>query len=115
MPPVSGVTVDAFFNDGWTVNAGVGHKFNDLFSGSFSVTWDKGVSNDYLGAKRSSFSDTWTFALGGAFTPNAMSSLRAGLAYSILTAASETNFAGSVINYDTDYAISGGVSANFKF
>ena len=110
-------SVDAYFGDGWTVNAGVGHKFNDLFSGSFSISWDKGVSKNFLGAKRSSFTDTWTFAVGGAFNPNPNASLRAGLAYSILTSGAEQGLGvgAPVLGYDTDYAISGGVSANFKF
>jgi long-chain fatty acid transport protein len=107
-------TVDAFFKDGWTVNAGVGHKFNDLFSGSFSVTWDKGVSAQRAGLQ-SGFSDTWTFAAGAAFTPNENASIRAGLAYSLLSSASERNGAGTLINLGSDQAISGGFSANVKF
>jgi long-chain fatty acid transport protein len=113
-PAPGAPTVDAFFKDGWTVTGGVGHKFNDLFSGSFSVTWDKGVSAQRAGLQ-SGFSDTWTFAAGAAFTPNENASIRAGLAYSMLTSASERNGAGTLINLGTDHAISGGVSANVKF
>jgi long-chain fatty acid transport protein len=108
-------TVDAYFKDGWTVNAGVGHKFNDLISGSFSVTYDSGVSDYYDGATRSSFGDTWTMAVGAAFTPNANASIRAGLAYSYLAPASETNSKGQVLNFDADHSISGGISASIKF
>lgn len=110
-------SVDAYFGDGWTVSAGIGHKFSDLFSGSFSVTWDQGVSRNYLGAKRSSYTDTWTLALGAAFTPNETSSFRAGLAYSILTAGSETGLGAGAptIGYGTDYAVSAGIQGNFKF
>nr|MCU0831647.1 outer membrane protein transport protein [Rhizobiaceae bacterium] len=114
------LTVDAFFKDGWTVNAGIGHKFSDLVSGSFSVTWDSGVSDVFNGATRSAFTDTWTFALGAAITPNENATIRAGLAYSILTAGSETGFNatggdGNVRNYGTDYSIGGGISASLKF
>jgi long-chain fatty acid transport protein len=110
-------SVDAYFSDGWNVNVGVGHKFNDMFSGSFSVSWDKGVSENFLGAKRSSFTDTWTFAVGGAFNPNPNASVRAGLAYSILTSGTEQGLAAGapVLGYKTQDAITGGVSANFKF
>jgi long-chain fatty acid transport protein len=110
-------SVDAYFSDGWNVNLGVGHKFNDMFSGSFSVSWDKGVSENYLGAKRSSFTDTWTFAVGGAFNPNPNASMRAGLAYSMLSAGTEQGLAAGspVLGYKTQHAITGGVSANFKF
>jgi long-chain fatty acid transport protein len=108
--------IDGYFGDGWTVNAGIGHKFNDLFSGSFSVTWDKGVSEAFMGANRSTFTDTWTFALGGAFTPNANSSFRAGAAYSILAGGSETGLGGGkTLTYDTDYALSLGLQGNVKF
>jgi long-chain fatty acid transport protein len=111
-----GPGIDAYFSDGWNVNLGVGHKFNDMFSGSLSLTWDQGVSDNYLGAKRSSFTDTWTIAAGGAFNPNPNASLRAGLAYSMLTSGAETGLlGGKTLTYDSDYAISGGVSANFKF
>lgn len=109
-------SVDAYFRDGWTVNLGVGHKFSETISGSFSVTWDKGVSSkDPGGVQRSGFTDTWTIAAGAAFNPNPNASLRAGLAYSILTGGAETAASGVVLGYGTDHAISGGVSANFKF
>ena len=81
------------------------------------MSWDKGVSKDYLGAKRSSFTDTWTFAVGGAFNPNPNASVRAGLAYSILTAGTEQGLGlgAPVLGYKTQDAFTGGVSANFKF
>lgn len=47
------------WKDGFTVSGGVGHKFNDTFSGFASLTWNKGVSTgwDLMG-------DTETVAAG---------------------------------------------------
>jgi long-chain fatty acid transport protein len=33
-----------YFKDGWTYSLGVGHQFNDMISGSLSLTYDAGVS-----------------------------------------------------------------------
>lgn len=33
-----------FFKDGWTYSLGVGHQFNDMISGSLSLTYDQGIS-----------------------------------------------------------------------
>jgi len=50
------------FKDGWTVKAGVGHKLNDKLSLGSSVQWDRGVGGSY--------SDTYTFGLGGSYALN---------------------------------------------
>ncbi len=114
--PLAGVTVDAFFKDGWTVTGGVGHKFNDQWAGTFSITWDKGTSgaDNPLGIV-SSYSDSWTFAVGAAYdaTPNV--SIRGGLAYSILEDHVEVKEGGARIGYGTDHAIGGGLQIVGKF
>ncbi len=33
-----------YFKDGWTYSLGVGHQFNDMISGSLSLTYDQGIS-----------------------------------------------------------------------
>ncbi|MDF1609874.1 outer membrane protein transport protein [Hoeflea sp. YIM 152468] len=108
--PIAGVTVDAFFRDGWTVSGGVAHKFNDKFSGLASLTWDRGTSTG-----RSSYSDTLTVSTGGSYTVNENVSIRGGLAYSFLDSLTEVNTAGHTIGYDKDYSIGGGLSLNIKF
>jgi len=107
-----GVTVDAFFRDGWTVSGGVGHAFNDKFSGSLSLTWDRGVSP---GQYVSGFSDTWTVAVGGAYNPSEKLSIRGGVSFSSLQAITYTELDADVVSYDTDYAIGGGLSLVAKF
>lgn len=108
--PIAGVTVDAFFRDGWTVTGGVAHKFNDKFSALASLTWDRGTSTG-----RSSYSDTTTISAGGAFSFTENASIRGGLAYSIMDSVTEVNTAGHTIHYGRDNAIGGGLSLNIKF
>jgi long-chain fatty acid transport protein len=57
-------TLDLGYRDGWTVTGGIGHKFNDQWSGAVSVTWDRGTSQEY-----GSQSDTWVFTTGVAYSP----------------------------------------------
>jgi long-chain fatty acid transport protein len=57
-------SLDLGYRDGWTVTGGIGHKFNDQWSGAVSVTWDRGTSQDY-----GSQSDTWLFTTGVAYAP----------------------------------------------
>ncbi|GEO84870.1 MULTISPECIES: OmpP1/FadL family transporter [Alphaproteobacteria] len=47
------------WQDGWTIQAGVGHAFNEKFSSTINLTWDKGVAT---GADI--YSDTWTVGAG---------------------------------------------------
>lgn len=110
--PLPGVTVDAYFRDGWTVTGGIGHKFTEKLSGLVSLSWDRGVSK---GANVSSFSDTWTVAAGVAYDVNSVVSLRGGLAYSRLDAITAVDLSGNVEAFGTDHAIAGAFSLNAKF
>ncbi len=47
------------FKDGWTVTGGVGHQLTDDIQIGASVTWDQGIGTSY--------SDTYSFSLGGAW------------------------------------------------
>ena len=58
-------TTNFFFNDGWTVTGGVGHRFNKKFGGTLSLTWDKGVTSGW-----DVLTDTWTVAAGAAYDVN---------------------------------------------
>lgn len=70
---------DFFFKDGWTFSGGVGHRFNDMVSGTVSLTWDKGVSTTEDVNK-----DTYTLAGGLAVKSNETAELRIGGAVSYL-------------------------------
>ena len=79
-------SLNFFWRDGWTVNAGVGHRINDQLAVQGSLTWDRGVGtgHDLQGA------DSWSFAAGGSYTPNERVELRAGGAVIFTGAATQT-------------------------
>jgi long-chain fatty acid transport protein len=82
----SGVEVTALelgYRDGWTVTGGVGHKFNEQWSGAVSVTWDRGTSQGF-----GSLTDTWTVGAGVAYSPNKTVEIRLAGVLGILTSGS---------------------------
>jgi long-chain fatty acid transport protein len=99
------------WRDGWTVTGGVGHAFNDMISGTMSLTWDRGVSTgwDLKG-------EVWTLALGASLKDKIGGEFRGGIGLSYLASVAETQYANAVIpgdihsgfNQSTDngYAIS---------
>jgi long-chain fatty acid transport protein len=81
-PGISGPKIKEFyFQDGWTVTAGVGHVFSETVSGALQVTWDRGVSTteDHL-------TDTWTLGAGVGLKDALGGELRLGAGISYLTA-----------------------------
>jgi long-chain fatty acid transport protein len=80
LAPDSNSSFDPFYQDGWTITGGVGHKFTDQISGAASVTWDRGTST-ISGYQ----SDTWTFAAGGSYTPTKNLEFRLGGSLGVLT------------------------------
>jgi len=55
-------SLDLLYQDGWTITGGIGHKFDDKWSGAVSLTWDRGTSDGY-----GMNSDTWTLGAGVAY------------------------------------------------
>ncbi len=109
-PTPGAPTIDAFFKDGWTANLGFGRKFTEQLSGAVSYTWDQGVSTG-----RSGFGTTHTFSLGAIYNVNENTTLRGGLAYTVLGAATELTSAGKTVVYGQSSAVAGGVSFTGKF
>jgi len=62
-----------FFEDGWTVTGGVGHKLTEQLGASLSVTWDKGVSTGW-----DTLTDTWSIGGGVSFDASENFQIRAG-------------------------------------
>jgi long-chain fatty acid transport protein len=89
--PARATSLDLLYRDGWTVSAGVGHKFNDQWSGAASIAWDRGTSTG-LGTQ----TDTWTFSAGAAYTPTKNMEFRLGGALGVLTSGSS----GAVVGDD---------------
>ncbi len=52
-------SLDLGYRDGWTVSGGIGHKFNNQWSGAVTVTWDRGTSQGF-----GTQTDTWTLGAG---------------------------------------------------
>ena len=96
------------WQDGWTVQAGVGHAFNEKISGTVNVTWDKGVDT---GADI--YTDTWTIGTGVSVKAGP-GELRFGGAVSYLTEGSQwvADEATYDATADADWAYA--VSANYK-
>jgi long-chain fatty acid transport protein len=55
----SGFQNEYYWKDGWKISAGIGHKFNEEWSGLAAVTWDRGVSTGY-----DLFGDVYSVATG---------------------------------------------------
>ncbi len=106
-------TTRFFFEDGWTITGGVGHRFNPSLSGSLSLTWDKGVTTGW-----DTLTDTWTFAAGAAYDVSSNFQIRAGGAALYFTEGTKSQTA-SPLDYkatspaEWGYALS--VSATGRF
>jgi len=102
-------SLELLYRDGWTVTGGVGHKFNEQWSGAASIAWDRGTATT-LGTQ----SDTWTLSGGAAFTPSKNVELRFGGAVGVLTSGSSID-SEIAYNYDNDFvgALSGSLKIKF--
>ncbi|WP_404862030.1 OmpP1/FadL family transporter [Georhizobium sp. MAB10] len=81
--PTQATSLELLYQDGWTVSAGIGHKFSETISGAASLTWDRGTATT-LGTQ----TDTWTVSGGLSYTPSEMVELRFGGALGVLTSGS---------------------------
>jgi long-chain fatty acid transport protein len=100
-----GVEVTALelgYRDGWTVTGGVGHKFNEQWSGAVSLTWDRGTSQGF-----GTLTDTWTVGAGVAYSPNKNVEIRLAGVLGILTSGSS-----SAVTID---GIAAGDEATYRF
>ncbi|WP_421361192.1 OmpP1/FadL family transporter [Agrobacterium rosae] len=78
-----GTSLDLGYRDGWTISGGVGHKFNDQWSGAVTVTWDRGTSQGF-----GTQTDTWTLGTGVSYSPTENVELRLAGAIGVLTSGS---------------------------
>ncbi|MDF1635475.1 OmpP1/FadL family transporter [Mycoplana sp. MJR14] len=105
-------SLDLFYRDGWTVTGGVGHKFNEQWSGGVSLTWDRGTST-----VTGSQSDSWTVGLGAAYAPTENVELRLAGALGLLTSgeSNPVNLTTTSYEYGTDFvsALSGEFRVKF--
>lgn len=105
-------SLDLYYRDGWTVTSGVGHKFNEQWSGGVSLTWDRGTST-----VTGSQSDSWTVGVGTAYAPTKNVELRLAGALGVLTSgeSNPVNLTTTSYEYGTDFvsALSGELRVKF--
>ncbi|SDA43137.1 OmpP1/FadL family transporter [Mesorhizobium qingshengii] len=117
--PIRLTSLDLMYRDGWTVTGGIGHQFNEQWSGAAQISWDRGTSHGY-----GDQTDTWTLGGGVAYTPRPNIELRLAGAIGVLTSghsgtlADENGYvAGQEVSYDFGNdlvtAISGGLKIKF--
>lgn len=94
------------YRDGWTVTGGVGHKFNDQWSGAASLTWDRGTSHGY-----GNQTDTWTLGTGVSYSPTENVELKLAGAVGLLTSGSSV---GEDVKYDFGNDIVTAISTSLK-
>lgn len=116
-------SLNFYWDDGWTVNAGVAHQLTDTIAVTANVGWDSGVGTGHDLLE----SDIWSINAGGSFKPNSMVEFRGGVGFSWFGAASQdfsANPAGGVGAFlptpgvktaDGGHAIGFNVSAKIKF
>jgi long-chain fatty acid transport protein len=107
-------SLDLFYRDGWTVSGGVGHKFNEQWSGALSLTWDRGVSTG-LGTH----SDTWTLGGGVSYAPTENVEFRVAGALGLLTSGSSAPITRNGqtfgrVSYDFDNDLVTAISTSLK-
>lgn len=82
-PNASINTLDLFYRDGWTISGGVGHRFNEQWSGAVSLTWDRGTST-VIGTQ----TDSWVLGSQVIYSPTKNLELKLSGALGILTSGS---------------------------
>ena len=108
-------SLDLLYRDGWTITGGIGHKFNDQWSGALSLTWDRGTSTG-VGAQ----TDTWTVGAGLSYAPTQNVELRFAGAVGILTSGKSGSKTyrgeeyGTDVSYSFDNDFVGAVSTSLK-
>ncbi|EPE98457.1 aromatic hydrocarbon degradation membrane protein [Rhizobium grahamii CCGE 502] len=90
-------SLDLLYRDGWTVTGGIGHKFNEQWTGAVSLTWDRGTSHGY-----GSQTDTWTVGAGAAYNPTDNIEWRIAGALGVLTSGSSGVLVQDGVTYGND-------------
>jgi len=96
-------SLDLLYRDGWTISGGIGHKFNDKWSGAVSLGWDRGTSDGY-----GMNSDTWTLGAGVAYKPTEHVQFNFGGALGLMTSGKSGPVTRGGIVYGNDASYSFG-------
>lgn len=115
MLPGGVTSLDLGYRDGWTITGGIGHKFNDQWSGAVNLTWDRGTSQGF-----GTNTDTWTLGAGASYTPNENVEFRLAGAIGLLTGGSSSRQViggevyGQRASYDFDDDLVAAISTSVK-
>ncbi|MDR7225050.1 outer membrane protein transport protein [Aminobacter aminovorans] len=108
--------LEYYWQDGWTVSAGIGHAFTDNISGLVGVTWDQGVSTT-----EDVHTDTYTLFTGVSLKDKFGGELRLGGALAYMTSGSvaadptpTTPGPGNTFAYTVGGDMTYAVSASYK-
>jgi long-chain fatty acid transport protein len=99
------------YEDGWTLNLGVGHQLTEELTVLGSLTWDKGTSKGNGYSDYGHQTDRWGISLGGAYKPSQNVELSAGVSYSILEGGANTR--GETWEPGSVFALQGGLKVSF--
>lgn len=104
-------TMNFNYKDGYTIQAGVGHQFNDDLAGTVNVTWDQGV-----GTGADITTDSWTLGLGAEYKTK-IGTFGLGGTASYLTGGSQTVSAGAPYDGTAkgDWAFAAGMTYLLEF
>lgn len=114
-PNLNATSLDLGYRDGWTVSGGVGHKFNDQWSGAVSLTWDRGTAQGF-----GTQTDTWTLGTGVSYTPTKNVEFRLAGVLGLLTSGSSREVviggeaSGDDVHYDFGNDLVAAVSTSVK-
>lgn len=114
-PNTLATSLDLGYRDGWTVSGGIGHKFNDQWSGAVSLTWDRGTSQGF-----GTQTDTWTLGTGVSYSPNKNVEFRLAGVLGLLTSGSSGEVvidgepAGDDVHFDFGNDLVAAVSTSVK-
>jgi long-chain fatty acid transport protein len=97
-------SLDLLYRDGWTITGGVGHQFNDKWSGAVSLTWDRGTAAMDYGIA----SDTWTLGAGVSYKPTEHVEFRFAGAVGLLTSGHSGTVVSNGVTYGNDVTYSYG-------
>ncbi|MDY6484374.1 OmpP1/FadL family transporter [Acinetobacter faecalis] len=107
-------TLVEYNKDQWTINAGVGRKLTEKWSGTVSVGWDSGAGNPVstLGPTEG----YWSLGLGAQFSPATNYFIQGGVKYFWLgDAQALTAGSNNVGQFKDNHAIGYGMKIGYKF
>lgn len=111
---IPNATLVEYNKDQWTINAGVGRKLTEKWSGTVSVGWDSGAGNPVstLGPTEG----YWSLGLGAQFSPATNYFIQGGVKYFWLgDAQGLTASSDNVGQFKDNHAIGYGLKFGYKF